>query len=178
MDLSQEEKNVQCCTKLAQEGQYRKAQQALVSSGMAEYNAATIKEIQEKHPPASLPPMPASDIPPRVFSCPEVVKAALSFYNGSAAGPSGLRHLSVVLKCKPAVLADKAQVALTKLVNSMARGKVPNSVSPFLYGARLHAGLKKDSTLRPMALATCFAPWCQNATAELCQKKTAGLFSL
>ena len=64
VDLSQEEKNVQCCTKLAQEGQYRKAQQALVSSGMAEYNAATIKEIQEKHPPASLPPMPASDIPP------------------------------------------------------------------------------------------------------------------
>ena len=148
---------------------------------MAEYNAATIREMQDKHPPASapLPPKPATDIPPRVFSCPEVVKAALSFYKGSAAGPSGLRpeHLSVVLKCTPAVLADKAQVALTKLVNTMAKGKVPSTVAPFLCGARLHAGLKKDSSLRPSAVGNLLRRLVSKFSSKALSEKAAGLFS-
>ena len=39
-----------------------------------------------------------------------------------------------------------------KLVNVMAGGGVPDSVAPFLCGARLHAGNKKDGGIRPIAV--------------------------
>ena len=81
-------------------------------------------------------------------------KAALSFRKGSAPGPSGLRpeHLNVTLKMAPANRTDKAGAALTRLVNIMARGEVPEEVAPYLCGARLHGALKKDGGLRPIAV--------------------------
>ena len=150
------ELNVRRATTLVQEGQYRRALQALNSAGMADYSEDTLEEMKAKHPAPfqQQPPLPNADAPARAFSVPEVAKAALSFQMGTAAGPSGMRpeHLRVVLKCLPATVADKAQVALTKLVNVIAKGKVPATVAPFFCGARLHAAKKKDNTLRPIAV--------------------------
>ena len=61
-------------------------------------------------------------------------------------------HLVSVLKSTSPTLAERALVALTKLVNVMAKGKVSEAVRPFLCGARLHAGKKKDGSLRPIAV--------------------------
>ena len=61
-------------------------------------------------------------------------------------------HLQAVLKSTSPVLAEKALVALMKVVQVMAAGRVPKAVAPFLSGARLHAGKKKDNSLRPIAV--------------------------
>ena len=34
----------------------------------------------------------------------------------------------------------------------MAKGEVPSTIDPFICGARLHAGIKKDGSLRPIAV--------------------------
>ena len=94
------------------------------------------------------------DVPPLVFTQLEVFKAVKSFRKGSAPGPSGLRpeHLKVAVKSPSPNRSDKALEALTKLVNVMAAGKVPAEVSRYLCGARLHAALKKDGGIRPIAV--------------------------
>ena len=112
--------------------------------------------MQQKHPPPNRaqPPPPVSTISARVFTSSEVFSAALSFPKGSAAGPSGMRpeHLKSILKNTSPALANKTLAALTKVTNAMAAGKVPAQVRPFLCGARLIAGKKKDNSLRPIAV--------------------------
>ena len=153
---SLEERNAQRCKTKAQEGQYSRAVQALVSCGLAEYSPASLAEMQQKHPAPQRPqpPPPASVMPPRAFNTAEVAAAALSFPKGSGAGPSGMRpeHFKSVLKNTSAALANKALGALTRAVNAMAAGKVPVQVRPFFCGARLVAGKKKDNSLRPIAI--------------------------
>ena len=61
-------------------------------------------------------------------------------------------HFKSVLKNTSAALTNKALGALTRLVNVMAAGKMPQQVRPFLSGARLVAGRKKDNSLRPIAI--------------------------
>ena len=155
-ELSLEEKNARRCRTKAQEGQYSRAVQSLVSCGLAEYSPATLAEMQQKHPAPRRPqpPPPSSVMPSQSFSSPEVSAAALSFPKGSGAGPSGMRpeHLISVLKNTSAALATKALAALTRVVNVMAAGKVPARVRPFFCGARLVAGRKKDDSLRPIAI--------------------------
>ena len=154
--LSLEERNAMRCKTKAQEGQYTRAVQALVSCGLAEFTPASLAEMQQKHPPPARPqpPPPVTNIPSKSFTSSEVAEAALSFQKGSAAGPSGMRpeHLKSILKNTSSALANKALAALTRAVNVMAAGKVPQQVRPFLCGARLVAGAKKDNSLRPIAV--------------------------
>ena len=179
--LNQEQKNVKRCATKASEGQFTKAIQSLTSLGMAEYNEASIKEMQDKHPPAPrpLPPSPSTETPQRTFTSLEVVKAALSFRKGTAAGPSGLRpeHLQVALKCTPATLAERAQSALLKLVLVLAKGKLPPTVAPFFCGARLHAATKKDQSLRPIAVGNLLRRLVAKCFSVALADKAASLFS-
>ena len=75
------------------------------------------------------------------------------FRRGPAPGPSGLRleHVKAALKAPPN-RSDKALAGLTKLVNGMRAGKVPATVATYLCGACLHAAMKKDRGLRPIAV--------------------------
>ena len=176
---SQEERNARRCTILTHEGQYTRALQALTSSGIAEYTEETLREMKSKHPAPTTPqpPPPTTNIPSRAFSGSEVLVAALSFKKGSAAGPSGLRpeHLKAILKSTSATVAEKTLVSLVKLVNTMAAGKVPGTVAPYLCGARLHAAKKRDHTLRPIAVgnllrrlvAKCFSTALASRAASL-----------
>ena len=50
----------------------------------------------------------------------------------------------VMLKGSPPNRSGRAETQLCRVVNTMAAGKVPPAVSPFLCGARLHAGIKKE----------------------------------
>ena len=146
-EQSQDEKNAARSVILTQEGQYTRALQALVSNGLAECTPASLEEMQRKHPQPfrEQPPLPNTDVRPCHFNGAAALAAALSFHKGSAPGPSGMRpeHFKAVLKSSSPVLAEKALVALIKLVNVMAAGKVPKAVAPFLCGARLHAGKKE-----------------------------------
>ena len=155
-DKSQEQRNVMRATKLAQQGQYTRSLQALTSAGLAQQDSATVEALKAKHPVAENPPTsrPQSDTPQMSFSPAQVYKVIRSFNKGSAPGPSGLRaeHLKAIVRSAPPDKTDKATEAITKLVNIMVAGKVPRRVAPFLCGARLHAGKKKDGGIRPIAV--------------------------
>ena len=92
------------------------------------------------------------------FSQSDVVKAIKSFKKGTAPGPDGLRaeHLKVMLKNNVPNREDRVIGSITDLVNCMAAGKVPDVVAPYLCGATLHAGLKKDGGIRPIAVGNIF----------------------
>ena len=64
-------------------------------------------------------------------------------------------HFKAVLKSSSPVLAEKALVALIKLVNVMAAGKVPKAVAPFLCGARLHGGNNIARIANAVQVTTC-----------------------
>ena len=168
-EKSQEQWNAERAIALAQDGQYTRALSALTSLGMADQSSpAVIAEMERKHPlpphDTTVPPVTAA---PRSFTPTEVRKAAMSFLKGGAAGPSGMRpeHLVVALKIAPGNRGEKTCTALTKLVNVLAAGRLPDNVAPFFCGARLHAAKKKDDGLRPIAVgnilcrlvAKCFA---------------------
>ena len=100
------------------------------------------------------PTIPTTDIRQMSFAPSQVLDAVKSFHKGSAAGPSGLRpeHLLITVKSAPPNRSERTLTQLTRAVNVMASGKVPPQVSPFLCGARLHAAIKKDGGLRPIAV--------------------------
>ena len=78
----------------------------------------------------------------------------MSFKPGSAPGPSGLRaeHLKVAIKSIPRNRTDKAIDAITKLVNVLAAGDLPNEAAPFFCGARLYGGKKPSGGIKPIAI--------------------------
>ena len=184
---SQVERNSRRCSTLTQEGQYTRALQALASHGVAEHSAEALAEMKLKHPAPSAPqPAPPTETaPPRAFSGTDVLSAALSFKKGSAAGPSGMRpeHFKAIFKSTSANIVERSLVALVKLVNVMAAGKVPDSVAPYLCGARLHAAKKKDNTLRPIAVgnllrrlvAKCFSTALASKAAALLGPQQLGV---
>ena len=155
-EKSQQEKNVLRATRLVQEGQYARSLQSLTSAGMAQHTKETLKVMRDKHPSAQPTPIfqPESNTPQMVFSQAQVFKGIKSFRRGSAPGPSGLRaeHLKVATKCAPPNRTDKATAAITKVVNAMAGGSLPDQAAPYMCGARLHAAQKKDGGVRPIAV--------------------------
>ena len=100
------------------------------------------------------------------------------FRRGSAPGPSGLRpeHLKSSLQAAPA-RRQSALKHLTSLVNTMAGGGVPAEVAPFLCGARLHAALKRDGGLRPIAVGNLIRRLVGKCCATRLQEKAASLLS-
>ena len=173
-----QEKNVDRATKLGEEGQYTRSLQALVSRGLAEHTPATLNEMKAKHPQSPPPKIPTSDASPKAFSPQEVSDAVKLFHKGSAAGPSGLRpeHLIVTLKAAPNQ-AGRAETQLCRLVNAMSKGAVPVAVAPFLCGARLHAGLKKDGGLRPIAVGNILRRLTSKVMAKSLVEKMEGLLA-
>ena len=154
LEKSQQELNVERATKLCQEGQYTKALQSLVSLGLADHTAESLREMKAKHPASPPPIIPTTDSSPMAFSPSQVLEACKTFHKGSGPGPSGLRpeHLMIMLKSSPANRVAKAETQLTRLVNAMSKGAVPAVVSPHLCGARLIAANKKTGGLRPIAV--------------------------
>ena len=183
-NLSEEEilrkKNAKRAATKAGEGQFTRALQALTSAGMAEPSRQTVKVMREKHPAAQHPigDLPTTDHAPLSFTSTQVVKAALKFNKGSAGGPSGLRpeHLRVVLQSSNA-RRDSAAVSLTRLLNNMMAGKVPPLVAPYLCGALLHAGLKKDGGLRPIAVGDLLRRLASKCAAAAVSDKAAALLA-
>ena len=150
-----EERNAERAKVLAGEGEYARAIQALCSAGMAPHNATTEAELKAKHPQAQVDmgPLPTTDASPLTITQMEVDKSVRKFGRGKAPGPSGMRpeHMKIIHQGAQN-RRDRALAGLTRLVNGMVKGEVPEPVAPYLSGARLHAGLKKDGSIRPIAV--------------------------
>ena len=172
-------KNAQRSKRLAQEGEYTRAVQALTSAGLADHTPATIRAMRDKHPTAQPSTFQSSDTSPQLaFTAKQVQRAIKSFRKGSAPGPDGLRaeHLKVAIKSTPS-RQDKAEEAITRLVNKMADGSVPDSVAPFLSGARLHAGKKKGGTdIRPIAVGNIISRLTAECFSYALTDKAANIF--
>ena len=177
-EQSQQKKNAERAATLAQDGQYTKALQALTSAGMAPDTAATRAKLQAKHPAAPAPQIPATVMPQLTFSKEEVKKSVRKFRRGSAPGPSGLRpeHLQATLQAAPG-RSDRALETLSSLVTALARGGVPQEVAPHFCGARLHAAVKKDGGIRPIAVGNILRRLVAKCCVVRLQSRAAALLS-
>ena len=179
-EQNQARRNAERATILAQDGQYTKALQALTSAGMAPQDRASVGDMRAKHPPATAnpKPIPTTEVAQLVFNQIEVEKAVKKFRRGSAPGPTGLRpeHLRVALQAAPG-RRDRALQGLTKLLNVMVGGGVPEEVAPYLAGARLHAAIKKDGGLRPIAVGNLMRRLVGKCCVARLQERAAGILS-
>jgi hypothetical protein len=150
-----QQRNIDRAKMLVAENQLSRAAQALISRGMDMSSAEALLAMQEKHPQVEVaaPPAEENSTPPIVLTSRQVYEAVRSFKAGTAAGPSGLRaeHLKEA-KGRGEGRGAAALGALTRLVNLMAAGKVPEGAAPFIFGANLFALLKKSGGLRPVAV--------------------------
>ena len=179
-NISLEESNAERSKRLIQQGEYTRGTQALMSAGLAEHTRDTIRIMREKHPAAQRPLFqPSSDAVQLSFNAEQVRKAVMSFRKGSAPGPDGLRaeHLKVAIKLSTPGRQGAAEEALVKLVNVMAAGGVPDDVAPFLCGARLHAGNKKDGGIRPIAVGNILRRLTAKCISRELSKKAANFLS-
>ena len=180
LDKTQADINAERAAILASEGQYSKAIQALTSEGMAPVNRATEAQLRRLHPSSDniVGPLPVTDVQQLSFTEQEVLDAANKFKKGSAPGPSGLRpeHLKSVVRAAPN-RKDRALSNMTKLVNLIMSGKVPESVAPFLCGARLHAANKKDGGIRPIAVGNLERRLVSKCAAFSLSNRAAAFFS-
>ena len=147
--------NARRARRLTEEGQYKKALQALLSEGIAGASAEVIDQMLSKHPqvaPPSLPQGPPS--PPPHIASEIILKAIRSFPAGSAPGPSHFRaaHLKEAVLCPSPGQAAQVMHSLTGLVNLLCSGHAPPEVVPHLCGATLIACKKRGGGLRPIAV--------------------------
>ena len=156
---SQDQENAIRAMKLVQEGQYSRAAKALVSRGIDQNSAEAKAEMRRKHPAAKATEIPEGNIPspPIRISPTQVKKAIRSFKKGTAPGPDGMRpeHLKEALAAVSQNRSSRFQSVLAALVNFLASGELSDEVAPFMGGANLIAGLKKDGGHRPIAVGNC-----------------------
>ena len=156
---SQDQENAIRAMKLVQEGQYSRAAKALVSRGIDQNSAEAKAEMRRKHPAAKATEIPEGNIPspPIRISPTQVKKAIRSFKKGTAPGPDGMRpeHLKEALAAVSQNRSSRFQSVLAALVNFLASGELSDEVAPFMGGANLFAGLKKDGGHRPIAVGNC-----------------------
>ena len=145
------------------DGDVKGAVRLLASAeGHAPQDDRTLGLLREKHPPApenlSLPDEPNDDCPSPTVSEEDVKKALASFRPGSAGGPDGLRpgHLLALTSQKAAEAGVRLLASLTRLVNFVLGGEVPEFAVSVFYGASLCALGKKDGGVRPIAVGNTF----------------------
>ena len=152
--------NIRRCSRIAREdGQYGKAIKALQSYGVAPACSDTTEQLRTKHPQnVPLPIPPPRDISHVKFdleiSTDEVLNALQSFPKGTGCGRTGLR-VSHLLDMYGGENKQFLQL-LTDFIQLMAMGKAPIQFAPFLSSAPLVPLLKKNGSIRPIAVGEVF----------------------
>lgn len=150
-----DEVNLRRSRSAVENGQYRKAIQALSSRGLAPDNDETYQSLLDLHPQSLPPTLPSSQAPPSATFSSSIVLAAIdSFPKGSSPGPSGLRpsHLHEAAHCPSSTRSQEFIEALTSVCLFAAKGNTPPDVIPYFCGATLIASLKKSGGVRPIAV--------------------------
>ena len=138
-----------------EDGQFKKATQALTSNGLAQASPDILAEMLAKHPQDVPPQTPPGPAPAPIQIKEEDVKIAIkSFPSGTAPGPSALRanHLKEAVLCPSPDRANFALQSLIRVINMLCSGQAPQEVVPHLCGANLFALRKKGGGLRPIAV--------------------------
>ena len=141
--------------RLAAEGLYSRASDALTSNGLHKRCDEVVQTLKNLHPrgpqvsPAEVELTEAIE-----FDVPAVKKALGSFPKLSGAGRSGLRpqHIKDAAGCKSPIMEELVVGKLTRVVNMLAAGEGLEEVAPYLAGAPLMAGIKDDGGTRPIAV--------------------------
>ena len=84
----------------------------------------------------------------------DILRSIMSFPNGLAGGPDGLRpqHLKYLISTSAGAGGPVLLRALTDLVNIIMKGDTPSSISSFFFGVSLIASEKKGGGVRPIAI--------------------------
>eukprot|EP00731_Ephydatia_muelleri_P015149 Em0008g869a len=144
-------KKISSAIGLGREGLLGKACQALVSPGIAPNTQEVWNSLQQKHPKGAQPSLPTSSSPPVTHVLPQdfnILSVLHSFPKGTACGPSGLR-IQHVLDSAQIHLSVPLCSSLRGVVDILASGRAPISVSKFLAGGSLTA-LVKNKEGRPL----------------------------
>ena len=152
---SQRAANARWARRAVEDGQYRKAIQALASDGLALPTVEVVDEMLSKHPQVTPPSIPADSVPPPTQVAEvDIVRALKSFPAGTAPGPSSLRanHIKEAVFCPSPDRANYALRGLVRVVNLLCAGHAPSEVVPYLCGATLFACKKKGGGVRPIAV--------------------------
>ena len=119
--------------------------------------------LQQKHPPSPadevLPPAPNnSDTPALEVTEVQVQSAIRTMPPGSAAGLDGMRplHLKQLISAEATEPGRRLLRSITRLVNLILSGSVPDYARDSLFGASLCALRKKDGGLRPIAIGSVY----------------------
>ena len=118
--------------------------------------------MKQKHPASPLPTLPPLPPPiPYSFTAAELIPALNSFNNSTAAGPSGLRasHLKDAFSAKNFSTGVQLIDVMTDVINTVAAGRAPPELAPFLCGANLFAAHKKTGGHRPIAVGETVRRW-------------------
>ena len=159
----QRKSNADRAIRLAKEGAYSRAAQALGSAGVHAASPAVAAELRRKHPQARpttdgefvFPPAPELEPLPthRNFTPAEVMEAVQSFPKAVAAGGSAFSatHLLELLRV-PSTRRFGLLDTLTKTVNILASGQAPSSMSQWVGSAPVTPLCKRDGGVRPIAV--------------------------
>lgn len=131
---------------------------------LSQFNEQTLSKLQSKHPTPhvdrEIPSSPTQREINEALQCDEtqIRRAIRSFAPGSASGPDLLepQHLKDLTSTPCGETGNSLIKSLTRLINLMLRGNVPDDVVPFLYGASLTALNKVNSDVRPIAVGTAY----------------------
>ena len=137
---------------ISNSGQYGKAAQKLVSDivGIAPPTTDTLNELINKHPTGSvLPHIDISSFSPVSGDAELIIKLLHKFDKDTASGRSGLRvqHLLEMI-----AVDETFAEALSVALNTILAGKAPNEFASIFSSAPLVPLVKKDGSLRPIAV--------------------------
>ena len=163
-----------------EEGDVRGAIRILASKDtVAPVNDVTVASLRVLHPsaPVDLRPAPASFVTPLQATVLDVRAAIMSFPNGSAGGPDGLRpqHLKDLMAGKGE--DDALLAAITQLINLILAGGTPDQVRPIIFGAALTAIMKKGGGVRPIAVGYTWRRLAGKVACRLVSIKAAAILS-
>ena len=163
-------KKISSAIGLSREGLLGKACQALVSPGVVPNTPEVWDLLWQKHPRGPHPSLPISWSPPVNHVLPHdfnILSVLHSFPKGTACGPSGL-HIQHLLDDTQVHLPTPICSSLRGIVDILASGRAPVSVSKFLAGGSLTA-LVKNKEGRPLDI-------CPIVVGEALRRLTGSVF--